>query len=44
MNETRVVELRRDRGWTQERLAALVARALEVPVRDLAGAGAGRRA
>lgn len=59
MNETRVTELRRERGWTQERLAgasgvtvrtvqrleagndasletlSLVARALEVPVRDL---------
>lgn len=59
MNETRVAELRKDRGWTQERLAeasgvtvrtiqrleagndasletlSLVARALEVPVRDL---------
>ncbi|CAQ00326.1 helix-turn-helix transcriptional regulator [Clavibacter sepedonicus] len=59
MNETRIVELRRERGWTQDRLAeasgitvrtvqrleagndasletlSLVAKALEVPVRDL---------
>ncbi|QIS38676.1 helix-turn-helix transcriptional regulator [Clavibacter capsici] len=61
MNETRVAELRRERGWTQDRLAeasgitvrtvqrleagndasletlSLVAKALEVPVRDLFG-------
>ncbi|OQJ61697.1 helix-turn-helix domain-containing protein [Clavibacter tessellarius] len=66
MNETRVADLRRERGWTQDRLAeasgitvrtvqrleagndasletlSLVAKALEVPVRDLFGAvGAG---
>ncbi|WP_435081190.1 helix-turn-helix transcriptional regulator [Clavibacter michiganensis] len=59
MNETRVADLRRERGWTQDRLAeasgitvrtvqrleagndasletlSLVAKALEVPVRDL---------
>lgn len=62
MNETRVADLRRERGWTQDRLAeasgitvrtvqrleagndasletlSLVAKALEVPVRDLFGA------
>jgi transcriptional regulator with XRE-family HTH domain len=61
MNETRISELRRERGWTQERLAeetgiavrtiqrleagsdasldtlSRIARALEVPVRDLFG-------
>ncbi|MBF4617359.1 helix-turn-helix transcriptional regulator [Clavibacter sp. VKM Ac-2873] len=65
MNETRVADLRRERGWTQDRLAeasgitvrtvqrleagndasletlSLVAKALEVPVRDLFGAVGG---